>query len=350
MKVRCNANPVHGFLRCMWQRPLSFFSLKRCNGKGKYDRVGIFGNIWNSLSPYKPDICHKNDKMRLTALLRHTADTYPGHSASLHGIADKAEELVRKRYSVSRMIREMESFAHDADVLRLIVGTFKSVPVQPTLKMRDYKPYMALVACSPEDFAFCYLCNDLVAVYETEYRTPELMFFCDLLRCMRGRSYLNCVTNRVCDYFFRARRDTLRHISSPLKESEMQYAESRLKELEEAVFRLKVKMYKWHTFTAEELAGMCGMSYSHFRSRFEEYYGCSATDWLRQERISRIKEDLSYRPELALKEVAERNRFLSASNFSDFCNQQVLKTPGELKKEGYEEWCERRMKYWNSES
>ena len=167
---------------------------------------------------------------------------------------------------------------------------------------------------------------------------------------MRGRSYLNCVTNRVCDYFFRARRDTLRHISSPLKESEMQYAESRLKELEEAVFRLKVKMYKWHTFTAEELAGMCGMSYSHFRSRFEEYYGCSATDWLRQERISRIKEDLSYRPELALKEVAERNRFLSASNFSDFCNQQVLKTPGELKKEGYEEWCERRMKYWNSES
>ena len=66
--------------------------------------------------------------------------------------------------------------------------------------------------------------------------------------------------------------------------------------------------------------------------------------------ISRIKEDLSYRPELALKEVAERNRFLSASNFSDFCNQQVLKTPGELKKEGYEEWCERRMKYWNSES
>lgn len=299
---------------------------------------------------YKPDICRKNNMMRLTALLRHTADIYPIHSASLQSIADKAEELVKKRYSVSRMVREMESFAHDAEVLRLIVGTFKSVPVQPTLKMRDYKPYMALVACSPEDFAFCYLCNDLVAVYETEYRTPELMFFCDLLRCMRGRSYLNCVTNRVCDYFFRARRDTLRHISSPLKESEMQYAESRLKELEKAVFCLKVKMYKWHTFTAEELAGMCGMSYSHFRSRFEEYYGCSATDWLRQERISRIKEDLSYRPELALKEVAERNRFLSASNFSDFCNQQVLKTPGELKKEGYEEWCERRMKYWNSES
>ena len=97
--------------------------------------------------------------MRLTALLRHTADIYPIHSASLQSITDKAEELVKKRYSVSRMVREMESFAHDTEVLRLIVSTFKSIPVQPTLKMRDYKPYMALVACSPEDFAFCYLCN-----------------------------------------------------------------------------------------------------------------------------------------------------------------------------------------------
>lgn len=288
--------------------------------------------------------------MKLTALLRHSAGTYPEKSERLHTVTDKVEELVRKRYSVSRTVREMERFAHDKELVRLIVDTFRAMPELPSLAMRDYKPYIALIACTPEDFAYCYLCNDLVAVYESEFRTRELMFFCDLLRCLRGRSYLNCVINRVCDYFFRARRDTLRHISSPLKESEMQYAESRLKELEEAVFRLKVKMYKWHTFTAEELAGMCGMSYSHFRSRFEEYYGCSATDWLRRERISRIWEDMSYRPELTLKEVAERNSFLSASNFYDFCNRQMLKKPEELKKEGFEEWYERRMKYWNSES
>jgi AraC-like DNA-binding protein len=243
----------------------------------------------------------------------------------------------------------MDGFARDKDVVRLIVDTFRAMPELPSLAMRDYKPYMALIACSPEDFAFCYLSNDLVAVYETEYRTTELLFFCDLLRCMRGRSYLNCVTNRVCDYFFRARRDTLRHIDTPLREIDMQYAESRLKELEEAVFRWKVRIYKWRTFTADELAEMCGMSYSHFRNRFKEYYGCTAADWLRQERISRIKEDMSYRPELGIKEVAERNRFLSASNFSDFCNQQMLKNPGELKQAGYEEWCERRMKFWNDQ-
>ena len=267
--------------------------------------------------------------MRLTTQLRHTADTYPALSENLRCITDKAEVIIKKRYSVSRTVREMDGFARDKDVVRLIVDTFRAMP--------------------PEDFAFCYLSNDLVAVYETEYRTTELLFFCDLLRCMRGRSYLNCVTNRVCDYFFRARRDTLRHIDTPLREIDMQYAESRLKELEEAVFRWKVRIYKWRTFTADELAEMCGMSYSHFRNRFKEYYGCTAADWLRQERISRIKEDMSYRPELGIKEVAERNRFLSASNFSDFCNQQMLKNPGELKQAGYEEWCERRMKFWNDQ-
>ena len=291
----------------------------------------------------------KTTAMKLTDLLRRTAEANP-QAATLHSIADKAEELVEKRYSVRRMLREMESFAHDTEAMRLTVDALRQLPYLPTLEQQDYKPYMALVACSPEIFAYCYLSNDLLAVYEAGHRTAELMFFCDLLRCMRGRSYLNCVTNRVCDYFFRARRDALRHIATPLKEFEMQYAESRMKELEKAVFRLKVKMYKWHTFTAENMARMFGMSYSRFREKFEAYYGCSATEWLRRERISRIMEDMTYRPELTLKEVAERNHFLSKSNFHDFCLKRMLKRPGKLKREGYEKWCERRLAYYNNHS
>lgn len=228
-----------------------------------------------------------------------------------------------------------------------MVEAFKSHVPLPALTLRDYRPCMVLIACSPEDFAFRYLCNDLVAVYERKYMTDELMFFCDLLRRMRGRSYLNCVINRVCDYFFRARRDTLRHLPTPLKESEMQYAESRMKELEKAVFRLKVKMYKWRTFTAEELADMCGMSHSHFRSLFEKYYGCPPADWLRRERMERIRTDMSYRPELTVGEIAERNDFPSASNFSDFCRRQFDRSPQELKAEGEEEWREKRLEWWN---
>ena len=50
--------------------------------------------------------------MKLTDLLRRTAEANP-QAATLHSIADKVEELVEKRYSVRRMLREMESFAHD---------------------------------------------------------------------------------------------------------------------------------------------------------------------------------------------------------------------------------------------
>ena len=86
--------------------------------------------------------------MKLTDLLRRTAEANP-QAATLHSIADKAEELVEKRYSVRRMLREMESFAHDTEAMRLTVDALRQLPYLPTLEQRDYKPYMALVACSP---------------------------------------------------------------------------------------------------------------------------------------------------------------------------------------------------------
>ena len=61
-------------------------------------------------------------------------------------------------------------------------------------------------------------------------------------------------------------------------------------------------------------------------------------------------EDMTYRPELTLKEVAERNHFLSKSNFHDFCLKRMLKRPGKLTREGYEKWCERRLAYYNNHS
>lgn len=271
----------------------------------------------------------------------------PALSGRVRELADFMYSQRRRRRSLKRLADELDRFAQDAELTSFIVETLQSQPRLPRLGWQDYKPYMTLLACSAEPHSFCYLSNDLVAVYEKEFSTGELMFFCDLLRSLRGRSHLNCVWNRVCDYFFRARRDTLRHCPTPVKEVEIQYAESRLKELEKAVFRLKVRMYKWHTYTAEEMAEMCGMSYSHFRERFHDFYGCSASEWLRRERIARITEDFSYRPQLPLKEVAERNRFQSPSNFADFCNQNLCKSPTELKEKGYEEWEERRLRYYN---
>ena len=61
----------------------------------------------------------KTTAMKLTDLLRRTAEANP-QAATLHSIADKAEELVEKRYSVRRMLREMESFARDTEAMRQI--------------------------------------------------------------------------------------------------------------------------------------------------------------------------------------------------------------------------------------
>lgn len=260
-------------------------------------------------------------------------------------LAARIKEVLKSRHSLTRMKKELEIFSTDTGLLRFVVETFKSQPEPPTLSAGDdYKAYMMLLACSPENFAYCYLSNDVTAVYVTQCRTEELLFFCDVLRLLRGRSHLYCVENRVSDYFFQERRNILKNRPSKLKEHEVQYAESRLKGLARVVFRLKVDIYSYHTFVAEELAEMCGMSYSLFRSRFLRYYGVSAAEWLRQERISRIKTDMTCRAELSIREIAQRNQFPSQSNFADFCNRQLKKNPSELFSECYEIWKERRTK------
>lgn len=285
-------------------------------------------------------------ELKLTELLLQSANSDTELLCRMERLAARIKEILKNRYSLTRMKKELEPFSADTGLLRFVVETLKSQGEPPTLSAPDYKAYMILLACSPADFAFCYLSNDVTGIYErqTQY-TKEMLFFCDLLRLIRGRSYLNCVENRVSDYFFQQRRNLLKNRPSTLEEHEIQYAESRLKGLARVVFRLKVDIFSYHTFVAEELAEMCGMSYSLFRSRFLRYYGMSASDWLRQERISRIKTDMTCRPELSIKEVAERNQFSSASNFADFCNQQLQKNPSELAKECYEIWKDRRINY-----
>ena len=84
-----------------------------------------------------------------------------------------------------------------------------------------------------------------------------------------------------------------------------------------------------------------------YRHKFKTYYGTGPSEWLRRERIRRIEEDMEYRVELPLKEVAERNAFGSASNFADFCQKQTGMSPCELKAIGHEKWEKRRMDFWN---
>ena len=95
----------------------------------------------------------------------------------------------------------------------------------------------------------------------------------------------------------------------------MAYAESRLPELDKAVFRMTVNHYSHRTFVAEELAGLCGMGYSLMRRKFKTYYGTGPSEWLRRERIRRIEEDMEYRVELPTE-----GRWPSATAFGSASN------------------------------
>ena len=77
-----------------------------------------------------------------------------------------------------------------------------------------------------------------------------------------------------------------------------------MKELEKAVFMLKVKMYKWHTFTAENMARMCGMSIFPLSGRDSRHTTAALLpNGSGVNGSGRIMEDMTYRPELTLKEV-----------------------------------------------
>ncbi|EYA74084.1 bacterial regulatory helix-turn-helix s, AraC family protein [Bacteroides fragilis str. S24L26] len=286
-------------------------------------------------------------EMKLSELLLAAAKEQPAYMEKVEELTNAVKTALKERHSLVKM-KALNVYAQDTELLGFVIGTFKKRTELPSLADRDYKPYMVLIACSREYAALCYLCNDLIAVYEQNYRTRELLFFCDLIHAMKKEFRLNEIINRVCDYFFRERRNQLFHKEVMVEEKDLLYAESKLKELDKAVFRMKVKHYRYRTFVAEELARLCGMGYSLFRYKFKKYYdGISASEWLRRDRIKRIEEDMEYRVELPLKEVAERNDFPSASNFADFCQKQTGKSPSKLKAEGYEKWEERRLAYWN---
>ena len=262
-------------------------------------------------------------------------------------LAESIRMSVKERHSLPKMRIRLADYGSDTELMLTAMRALRKDKEAPSARDRDFRAWMLMLCCSHEYEVICYMCNELTDTWEREYRTWEMLVLCDVLHTLKGHARTNEMTNRVCDYFFRERRNKLYVKPFRIEEKDMAYAESRLPELDKAVFRMTVNHYSHRTFVAEELAVLCGMGYSLMRRKFKKYYGMGPSEWLRRERLKRIEEDMEYRVELPLKEVAERNDFASASNFADFCQQQTGKSPGELKSKGYEKWEKRRMDFWN---
>ena len=236
----------------------------------------------------------------------------------------------------------LEPYARDTNLCHHLLDLLTEQPALPDVSAPGCRPLLMLLALSEDTEVQNRLLHGLVEPWRKAFRTPEMLYLCDVLYQTRIPRPLYNMCNEVCDYFL-SRQPT------PLTEAELQHAEKRLKPLYAAVFRLKVNRYSYRTNSVEELAGMLCMSVSTFREKFSRIYRKSANKWLQEQRIGQIRRDLKYHYDRPLREIAEKNGFESANRFWEFCTGQMKQSPSELHKELYDELCEERRKFYLGE-
>lgn len=83
--------------------------------------------------------------------------------------------------------------------------------------------------------------------------------------------------------------------------------------------------------TVKELADLSNYSLSGFQKKFKSVYNMPAHQWLTEQRMKAIFQDIS-NPNIPLKEICSKYQFSSLSYFNDYCKVKFGQTPGQLRK------------------
>lgn len=67
-----------------------------------------------------------------------------------------------------------------------------------------------------------------------------------------------------------------------------------------------------------------------FKKQFQKVFGTSASEWMSQQKATRVFQDLNNSP-LSIKELAYKHDFSSVSAFSSFCKQKFGIPPGKIR-------------------
>lgn len=212
-------------------------------------------------------------KLRITEAVLAEAYRAKVCRERMEELAESIRKSVKERYSLPKMRIRLAEYGNDTELMLAAVSALRKDKEAPSARDRDFRAWMLMLCRSREYEVICYMCNELTDTWERKYRTREMLVLCDVLHTLKGHARTNEMTNRVCDYFFRERRNKLYGKTFRIDEKDMAYTESRLPELDKAVFRMTVNHYSHRTFVAEELAGLCGMGYSLMRRKFKTYYG-----------------------------------------------------------------------------
>ena len=199
-------------------------------------------------------------KLRITEAVLAEAYRAKVCRERMEELAESIRKSVKERHSLPKMRIRLAEYGNDTELMLAAVSALRKDKEAPSARDRDFRAWMLMLCRSREYEVICYMCNELTDAWERKYRTREMLVLCDVLHTLKGHARTNEMTNRVCDYFFRERRNKLYGKTFRIEEKDMAYAESRLPELDKAVFRMTVNHYSHRTFVAEELAGLCRIS------------------------------------------------------------------------------------------
>jgi AraC-like DNA-binding protein len=92
-----------------------------------------------------------------------------------------------------------------------------------------------------------------------------------------------------------------------------------------------IKKNRGKFFTVEEYAAAANLDRNTFRQKFKEIYGRNPTEWLKQERVNRVLQDL-VEGEKSITDIVNDYKFSNFPNFIRFCNMHYKNTPGNIRK------------------
>jgi AraC-like DNA-binding protein len=92
-----------------------------------------------------------------------------------------------------------------------------------------------------------------------------------------------------------------------------------------------IKKNRGKFFTVEEYAAAANLDRNTFRQRFKDTYGRNPAEWLKQERVKRVFQDL-VEGNKSISDIVTDYKFSNFPNFIRFCNMHYKNTPGNIRK------------------
>jgi AraC-like DNA-binding protein len=84
-------------------------------------------------------------------------------------------------------------------------------------------------------------------------------------------------------------------------------------------------------FSVEEYAAATNLDRNTFRQKFKDIYGLNPTEWIKQERVKRVFQDLM-EGNKPIADIITEYKFSNFPNFIRFCNTHYKNTPGNIRK------------------